>query len=942
MKFGLDDIDRRDAWRLTLVAIVPSSTFVIDVSTHQMFVGGVLPYFLAIFGCLWTGGRRGLFFVSALSLGFLLAGTILKHPMSEMFYLNRATLIVGLIIASYVTDRAISFKYRAASEANARSVLEKNFQISDRGTSETLALTGIEAANVGLWEWYVADGSLVFTRKLEEMLGCEPGERITKFEDWKRRVDPVGGAIQERISTDFAAGRHDGRFIAEYYVDLPDGGRRYFATRAGPLLDDRGEPVGLTGADTDITELRELSEELRKARDAAEAANRAKSAFLANMSHEIRTPMNGVFGMADLLARSALTTDQQRYLNTIRRSGEALLGVINNVLDISRIEAGEFRLDTSTFNIHDLVAEAIELFAESASAKNIFIAHNIAGNVPRWVQGDSVRLRQVLINLIGNAIKFTKDGNVIVRATRTGGTDGDALIRFEVTDTGIGIEREKLVSLFNPFQQADTLITRRFGGTGLGLSIADHIVKLMGGRIDIDSRPGDGSSFVFSISLAIDATKASTYREAGRSLSGKRMLIVDDNAVNREILSEFARGWNVYFVAAAGAVEAQAAIREATHTGLPFDVALIDIVMPHVDGIALAEWIGGQGPGIRTKLIALTSFNWDHDSATSKAAGFSRFATKPVRRAELAQLIEELLAESSGADTDDRDRREPPEGPSAVSVYSARILLAEDNPVNLELAQEYLTRLGCAVTIADDGQKAIDLFSEQDFDLILMDVQMPEVDGIEATRQIRDLEARNGSHRIPIIAATAHAFQEDREKCILAGMDDFLSKPFTGKDIAPILERWLTRSDSASADTAASFATRNESDTAPTAISELLDGDTIAQLRALDETGENRIFGKVVGIFLENTPGQLRQLQKHIAAQDFTGITLVAHSLKTGAANVSALSLSSLLRDIEIAACNEDLQACTKTMDEVTALYEDVSSALRIATSADMPKRKSA
>lgn len=652
--------------------------------------------------------------------------------------------------------------------------------------------------------------------------------------------------------------------------------------------------------------------------------------------------MNGVFGMADLLARSALTTDQQRYLNTIRRSGEALLGVINNVLDISRIEAGEFRLDTSTFNIHDLVAEAIELFAESASAKNIFIAHNIAGNVPRWVQGDSVRLRQVLINLIGNAIKFTKDGNVIVRATRTGGTDGDALIRFEVTDTGIGIEREKLVSLFNPFQQADTLITRRFGGTGLGLSIADHIVKLMGGRIDIDSRPGDGSSFVFSISLAIDATKASTYREAGRSLSGKRMLIVDDNAVNREILSEFARGWNVYFVAAAGAVEAQAAIREATHTGLPFDVALIDIVMPHVDGIALAEWIGGQGPGIRTKLIALTSFNWDHDSATSKAAGFSRFATKPVRRAELAQLIEELLAESSGADTDDRDRREPPEGPSAVSVYSARILLAEDNPVNLELAQEYLTRLGCAVTIADDGQKAIDLFSEQDFDLILMDVQMPEVDGIEATRQIRDLEARNGSHRIPIIAATAHAFQEDREKCILAGMDDFLSKPFTGKDIAPILERWLTRSDSASADTAASFATRNESDTAPTAISELLDGDTIAQLRALDETGENRIFGKVVGIFLENTPGQLRQLQKHIAAQDFTGITLVAHSLKTGAANVSALSLSSLLRDIEIAACNEDLQACTKTMDEVTALYEDVSSALRIATSADMPKRKSA
>jgi two-component system, sensor histidine kinase and response regulator len=709
-----------------------------------------------------------------------------------------------------------------------------------------------------------------------------------------------------------------------------------------PIVTGGNVPVVMGVVLTDITEQKKHENELEAARDVAEAANHAKSAFLANMSHEIRTPMNGVFGMADLLAQSALTTDQQRYLNTIRRSGEALLGVINNVLDISRIEAGEFRLDTSTFNIHDLVAEAMELFVEAASEKKVFIAHNISGNVPRWVQDDSVRLRQVLINLIGNAIKFTKDGVVIVRATRIGGTDGDALIRFEVTDTGIGIEREKLVSLFDPFQQADTSVTRRFGGTGLGLSIADHIVKLMGGRIDIDSRPGDGSSFVFSISLAIDATKASTYREAGGNLSGKRMLIVDDNAVNREILSEFAHRWNADFVAAASAVEAQAAIREAAHTGQSFDVALIDIVMPHMNGIALAEWIGGQDLAVRTKLIALTSFNWDRDNVTFKAAGFLKFSTKPIRRAELAQLIEELLADSSFVDTDDHDRRVPSETPSELSDYSARILLAEDNPVNLELAQEYLTRLGCTVAIADDGQKAIDLLSEQDFDLILMDVQMPEVDGIEATRQIRDLEARNGSHRIPIIAATAHAFQEDREKCILAGMDDFLSKPYTGKDIAPILDRWLAPSDTTRNDSPAPSASRNEADSITPATSGLLDGDTIAQLRALDETGENLIFGKVVGIFMDNTPVQLRQLQKHIAAKDFAGITLVAHSLKASAANVSALSLSSLLRDIEIAAGKKDLQTCAKTTDEVMALYEDVSAALRIATSGEMPNRKSA
>ena len=720
-----------------------------------------------------------------------------------------------------------------------------------------------------------------------------------------------------------------------------DGEERLLHQIKFPIVTGGDVPVVIGAVLTDITEQKKHESEIEAARDAAEAANRAKSAFLANMSHEIRTPMNGVFGMADLLARSSLTHDQQRYLNTIRRSGEALLGLINNVLDISRIEAGEFRLDTSTFDIHDLVADAIELFAESAAAKNIFIAHKISRNVPRWVQGDSVRLRQVLINLIGNAIKFTNDGVVVIRATRVGGTDGDALVRFEITDTGIGIEREKLVSLFAPFQQADTSITRRFGGTGLGLSIADHIVKLMGGRIDIDSRPGDGSSFVFSINFTVDATKASAHREPGGNLSGKRILIVDDNAVNREILTEFDRGWNMEFVASANAMDAQAAIREASHAGRPFDIALIDIVMPHMDGIALAEWILRQTPVVPTKLAALTSFNWDRDNAAFRAAGFSKFATKPVRRDELAKLIEELLADSSAGDVTDRDRHELSDTLAEAPAYAAKVLLAEDNPVNLELAREYLIRLGCTVEIAHDGERATELFSIQKFDIILMDVQMPRLDGIEATRRIRDIEARNGSRRIPIIAATAHAFQEDREKCILAGMDDFLSKPYTGKDIAPILERWLKQAGIAADHPAVPSADTIAKDSIAATL-ELLDGETIAQLRALDETGGNRIFGRVAGMFLENTPVQLRQLQKHIAAEDFAGIALIAHSLKTSAANVSALPLSSLLRDIEIAAGKEEIEACAGITDEAIAMYEDVSSALRVATSEELPNRKSA
>jgi two-component system, sensor histidine kinase and response regulator len=709
-----------------------------------------------------------------------------------------------------------------------------------------------------------------------------------------------------------------------------------------PIVTGGNVPVTVGVVLTDITEQKRHEHELEAARDDAEAANRAKSAFLANMSHEIRTPMNGVFGMADLLARSSLTPDQQRYLNTIRGSGEALLGVINNVLDVSRIEAGEFRLDTSTFNLHDLIAEATELFAETASLKNVFIAHKISANVPQWVQGDSVRLRQVFINLIGNGIKFTKDGAVVVHAIRIGGSDDDALIRFEVTDTGIGIEREKVVSLFDPFQQADGSITRKFGGTGLGLSIADHIVKLMGGRIDVDSQPGQGSGFQFSINMTIDNSKPSSDDDVVGNIENKRLLIVDDNAINREILTDFARDWRTDFVVTASAPAAQAAMREAMQAGRPFDVALIDIVMPHMDGIALAQWIAAQDFGAKTKLIGLTSFNWDGDSTVSREAGFSKFATKPVRRSELARLIEEVLADPADRTAEPDDLKEFAAELPYTATYNANVLLAEDNPVNLELAQEYLTRLGCTVTVAHNGQQAVDRFSDAQFDLILMDVQMPELDGIEATRRIRDIEARNGARRIPIIAATAHAFQEDREKCIIAGMDDFLSKPFTGQDIIPILDRWLepaaVTADEASRET--SSGKRGPGKTKDSA--ELLDTATIEQLRSLDAPGEDRIFGKVAGIFLENTPDQLKQLKKHAADGDFTGITLIAHSLKTSAANVSALSLSALFRELEIAAGNEEHETCMRKMDEIIALYDDVSTALRIATADPAPKKKTA
>lgn len=707
-----------------------------------------------------------------------------------------------------------------------------------------------------------------------------------------------------------------------------------------PIVTGGGLPVAVGVILQDITDQKKHERDLETARDDAESANRAKSAFLANMSHEIRTPMNGVFGMADLLAQSPLSTDQQRYLNTIRRSGEALLGVINNVLDVSRVEAGEFQLDINTFNLHDVIAEAIELFTESASAKGVFIAHNIAGNVPPWVEGDSVRLRQVLTNLVGNAIKFTQQGNIVLRAIRIGGDAEDALIRFEVSDTGIGIERSKLAALFEPFQQADTSITRKFGGSGLGLSIAGHIVELMGGRIDVDSEPGKGSSFMFSIPMAVDTSKTSPRSAEKKILSGKRLLIVDDNTVNLEILTDFARDWETEFIAVSNAEDAQAAFRDAAQANTPFDVALIDIVMPRMDGIALAEWIGSYDDLSHTKLIGLTSFNWHHDAASSKSAGFYKFATKPIRRADLAQMIADTLIDGAEPDSDVIDTQDLPDAATIATGLSAKVLLAEDNEVNQEIAHEYLVRLGCTVTIVQNGREAVDRFTDGSFDIVLMDVQMPEMDGIEATRRIRDIEAENGNRRTPIIAATAHAFQEDREKCILAGMDDFLSKPYTGKDIKPLLNRWLDRHDPNVKE-----AHRSESPAtveAEATLDGMLDSDTIAQLRTLDSHGEDRIIRKVASIFIETTPPQLQKLQNHVANCDFAAIMLIAHSLKTGAANVAALTLSERFRALEHAAREEEPDTCTRLIEEISDMYEDVAAALRLLAGANASDRRTA
>ena len=721
-------------------------------------------------------------------------------------------------------------------------------------------------------------------------------------------------------------------------MPAPSGETRIIQQTKFPIVTGGDVPVAVGVVQHDITEQKNHERDIETARDKAESANRAKSAFLANMSHEIRTPMNGVFGMADLLAQSELSTDQQRYLNTIRRSGEALLGVINNVLDVSRVEAGEFELDIHPFNLHDVIAEATELFAEGASAKNVFIAHNIAGNVPIRMMSDSIRLRQVLINLLGNAIKFTNDGSVVIRADRVGGDDTSVLLRFEVTDTGIGIERDKLNNLFQPFQQADTSITRKFGGSGLGLSIAGHIVGLMGGRIDVESRPGAGTSFVFTVSMAIDKSKTTPATPEAEILSGKRLLIVDSNRISLDLLSGFAKDWNMAFVAVSTPEDAEAALIESVETETPFDAALIDIVASEKGGFALAEWISERPGSERTRLVGLAPFNWHHDPTELQSGVLRKFVTKPIRRAELAREIVAAISNKAPSKNEPLSYSDLRDDVSSGPLYSANVLLAEDNPVNQEIAHEFLTRLGCTVTITENGHEAITQFSNASFDIVFMDVQMPEMDGIEATRRIRKIEEETGSDRTPIIAATAHAFQEDRDKCISAGMDDFLSKPYLSQDIPPLLDHWLEPN---SADAAASAQDKQLSKTdAETQTADILDSGTITQLRELDSAGGNSILRKIAKIFIETTPPQIEQLKGHVASGNCNGIMLIAHSIKTSSANVAALTLSDRFRALESAALDEDVESCRVITAEITDLYEDVVAALRQASMIDIPDRK--